>query len=255
MKIKRTISCILLFVLGCYHIACAQKKQVRTGNELYQQKKYKEAAASYQQALAKNPTFTPGMFNLGNALYQQKNFDASRKVLDATAKQAKDKNVKADASYNIGNTYMTEQKWQEAVNAYKAALRNNPQDEAAKYNLSYALAMMKKDQNGGGKDNKQQQNKDQNKDKKDQQNKDQQNKDQQKKDQSKDDKNKDQQDQQQQNKQDEKDQQDQRPQPQPSKLSKEQADQLLNALAQEENKLHDKKEKGKAVRVKVDKDW
>lgn len=230
-------------------VALAQSKQVRTGNQLYQEKKYKEAASAYQQALSKHPQYTPGMFNLGNALYQQKSFDASRQILSATAKQTADKNVKANANYNIGNTYLSEQKWQDAINAYKAALRDNPQDEAAKYNLSYALAMMKKDQN---KNDKQQQ--DKNKDNKEQDK-------QQNKDQNKDEQNKDQQDQQQQNKdeqkdkQDQQDQQDQRPQSQPSKLSEEQAEQLLNALAQEEKKLHDKKEKGKAVHVKVDKDW
>jgi hypothetical protein len=151
---------------------------------------------------------------------------------------------------------MKQQKWEEAANSYKAALRSNPQDEAAKYNLSYALAMMKKNQGGGGKNDKQ--NKDQNKDQQKQnkddkdQNKNQQNK----QDQNQDQQNKDQQNKDQQNQNQEKqNQKDQHPQPQPSKLSKDQADQLLNALAQEEKKLHDKKEKGKAVRVKMDKDW
>lgn len=235
----------ILSVFFCFlSISCmAQKKQVIQGNELYQGKKYQEASAAYQEALKKNPSFVPGIFNLGNALYQQKNFDGSRKTLEVAAKQAQEKKVKADAHYNIGNTYMSEQKWEEAVQAYKAALKNNPQDEAAKYNLSYALTMMKKQQGGGG--NNKQNNQDKNKDQQDQN---------QQKDQNKDKQNpKDQQQQQQDKKEDQ--QQQERPQPQPSKLSQEQAEQLLNALAQEEKKLHDKKEKGKAVKVKVDKDW
>ncbi len=237
---------MLFLFLGCSSVY-AQKKQVKDGNKLYAEKKYKEAAAQYQQALKQNPNFTPGMFNLGNSLFQQKNYDGARQVLGSAAKQSKDKAVRADANYNIGNTYMQEQKWEEAINAYKSSLRNNPQDEAAKYNLSYAQAMMKKQQQQGGgkndkqdnKDNKDQQNQNQNQqDQKDQQNKDQQNKDQQN-----------------QNQQDQKEQQDKRSQPQPSKLSEQQADQLLNALSQEEKKLHDKKEKGKPVQVKVEKDW
>ncbi|MBW7913410.1 MAG: hypothetical protein H3C54_06870, partial [Taibaiella sp.] len=48
---------------------------------------------------------------------------------------------------------------------------------------------------------------------------------------------------------------DKRPQPQPSKLSEQQAEQLLNALQQEEKKLQDKLKQGKAVPVKVEKDW
>ncbi len=230
-------------MIGFPSVLSAQWKDVREGNRLYQDKKYKEAAAAYEQGLKENPGNIPGIFNLGNALFQQKNYDASRKVLDAAAKNAPDKLVKGDANYNIGNTYMQEQKWEDAIDAYKKTLRNNPGDEAAKYNLSYAREMMKKQENkGGGKDkNKDQQNKDQ-KDKKDEQNKDQQDK-------------KDQQDQQNKNDENKKEEQQKKPQPQPSKLSKEQADQLLNALAQEEKKLHDKKEKGKATQAKLDKDW
>lgn len=227
----------------------AQQNMVRKGNQLYDQKKYKEAAGVYQDAVKKNPNYLPGIFNLGNALYQEKNYEASRKTFDALAKKANDPKIKSSSDYNVGNTYMSEQKWKEAVDAYKQALRKNPQDEDAKYNLSYALAKMKQNQGGGGKDN------DKNKDKQDQ-NKDQQNKDQNKdkQDQNKDQQNKDQQ-QEQNDKQDQKDKQEQKPQPQPSKLSEKQAEQLLNALAQEEKKLHDKKEKGKAVKVKVEKDW
>ena len=240
----------LTLLCMCMINSYAQQKQVRSGNKLYEEKKFDEASKEYQKALTKNPTYVPGMFNLGNALFQQKNYDASRQVMAATEKQAKDKNVKAGANYNIGNTYMQEQKWSEAAEAYKQSLRVNPNDEDAKYNLSYALAMMKKQEGGGGKNDK---NKD---DKKDQQDKDKQdqNKDKQDKQDQKDQQNKDQQNQDQQ-KEEQKDEQDQKKQPQPSKLSEQQADQLLNALAQEEKNLHDKKEKGKAVKIKVDKDW
>jgi tetratricopeptide (TPR) repeat protein len=221
--------------------AGAQNKLVREGNQLYSEKKYVEAAEAYKKALEKSPTNTPGMFNMGNALFRQKNYAGARQVLETTASQARDRNVKADANYNIGNTYMEEKKWQEAVESYKKALRVNPQDEAAKYNLSYAQAMLKKDQGGGGKDkNKDEQNQDQKKD----ENKDQQDKQDQKEQQQ------DQQDQKDKQEQDQKEQQQQ-----PSKLSEQQAEQLLNALSQEEKKLHDKKEKGKAVPVKMDKDW
>jgi len=231
----------------CSLFAQAQINLVRDGNKLYDEKKYKEAAQVYKNAVAKNPNYIPGIFNLGNALYQEKNYDASRSAYDALAKKTTDATIKSSSDYNIGNTYMSQQKWKEAVEAYKQALRKNPQDEDAKYNLSYALTKMKQNQGGGGK------NKDKNKD----QNKEEKNKDQQNKD--KQDQNKDQQKQEQQQDQNKDqpnpDKQDQKPQSQPSKLSEKQADQLLNALAQEEKKLHDKKEKGKAVKVKVDKDW
>jgi Ca-activated chloride channel homolog len=238
---------VFLLSIAAFSARAQEKRLVKQGNKLYEQKKYKEAAATYMKAVQRDTTYTPGMFNLGNALYQSKQTDAARNVMAATARTAKDKQEKSGAQYNIGNTYMDEKKWQDAIDYYKQALRNNPQDADAKYNLSYADAMMKKDQKGGGGKNKN--DKDKNKDKnKDKQNQDQQKKDQ-NKDQSKDQQNKDQ------DKKDQQDKQDQRPQPQPSKLSQKQADQILNALQQDEKKLQDKKQKAKGVPVKVEKDW
>lgn len=218
-------------------------RQIQSGNSLYGQQKYKEAAQAYAKALAKDPNNTPGLFNLGNSLYQQKQYDSSRKVMERTVTVAKNKMNKAAANYNIGNTYMSEQKWEEAIDAYKKALRANPQDVDAKYNLSYAEQMLKKQQQQNKDDKKKDDKKD---DKKDKDKKD--------KDDKKDDKqdeNKDNQD-----KQDkEGDDKEKEPKPQPSKLSQKQAEQLLNALQQEEKRLQDKMKKEKGAPVRMSKDW
>jgi len=235
---------LLALVAVSLHAAAQPNRYIQQGNKLYEQQNFKEAEASYARAIAKDPNNTSAFFNLGNSLYQQKRFDSSRKVMSETAKLATNKEGKAAANYNIGNTYMSQQKWEDAVNSYKQTLRNNPQDADAKYNLSYAEEMMKKQQ---------QQNKDQKQDKKDQKDKNDQKdkkdqKDKDKKDQQ--DKNKDQQPQ---DKKDDKE--DQQPQGQPSKLSQQQADQLLNALQQEEKKLQDKLKKEKGTPVRLQKDW
>lgn len=152
---------LLMILLACYsgYAKLNPNSLVNAGNKLYEEKKYKEAAVDYQKALQKNPTNIPGIFNLGNSLYQQGQLDASRQVLDAATKVSKNKNEQAGAHYNIGNTYMSEKKWEDAADAYKKSLRNNPADADAKYNLSYAEEMLKKQNNGGGKNNKQNQDK------------------------------------------------------------------------------------------------
>ncbi len=245
MRLFVTILTVLMCLQG--NRGMAQYKQMtKQGNKLYEQKKYKEATEAYMKALQKNPTYTPGAFNLGNALYQQKQYDGTRKVMEQVAKMDTSRTGRSAANYNTGNTYMAEQKWEEAIQAYKQALRNNPQDVDAKYNLSYAQQMLKK--NGGGKNNKN------NKDNKDDKNKDKQQDQQNKDEDKKDDKQKDQQ-QNNDNKEDKKQEQDKRPQPQQSKLSEKQAEQLLNALQQEEKKLQDKHKKAKGTPVKVEKDW
>lgn len=237
-----TLTCALIV---CFHLSSIAQtnRYLQQGNKYYEQQKYKEAAADYAKALKNDPNNTSGLFNLGNSLYQQQNFDSSRKIMSATEKMIKDKKGKAATDYNIGNTYMAQKKWDDAINAYKQTLRANPQDVDAKYNLSYAEEMQKKqqDQNKQNQQNKNQQNKQQ-------QNKDQQNKDQQ---------NKDKQNQDKQN-QDQKDQQNkdqQQPQGQPSKISQQDAENLLNALQQQEKKLQDKMNKEKGAPTRLEKDW
>lgn len=236
-RISYLLSAVMMLIIVCTSAHAQERKLVRKGNELYMQQKYAEAAKVYQQALQQQPTFTPGAFNLGDALVQQKQYDAARKVMANAAKSSKDPLIQSGAHYNTGNTYMSEQQWQQAVDAYKQALRRNPQDADAKYNLSYALAKLKQQQGGGGggKDNQ----------KSDQQNKD--NKKNQ--DQQKNDKNQQQQD------QDQNDQQQKHPEPQQSKISEQQADNLLKALQQDERKAQDKMQRGKATPIRMEKDW
>ncbi len=238
---------LIVLLSGTQSFAQQSKKLIAAGNQLYQSGKFKEASMLYNQALKSDTNnIAKSSFNLGNALYQQKQPEAARTAYETTAKKSTDKKENASANYNVGNTYMQEKKWEDAVDAYKKTLRNNPQDADAKYNLSYAKAMLKKE--GGGKNkNKDKDKKDQ--DKKDQNKKDQDKKDQNKKDQDKKDEPKDNGD----KKDEQKD--DKERQPQPSKLSKQQAEQLLNALQQEEKKLQDKNKKVHGTPVKVEKDW
>ena len=113
---------------------------------------------------------------------------------------------KAKVYHNIGVICQTHQMYGEAVKAYEEALRNNPNDNETRYNLALCKRQNKQqNKGGGGKDNK----------KKNDQDKQKQNQKQQNKDKNKD---KDQQKQQQSQEQ----------------MSKENAEQLLNAAVQEE---------------------
>lgn len=225
-----------------------EKTQTRSGNREFQKQNFPEAEASYKKALDIKNNMPEATFNLGDAVYEQKRFDDAQKQFQLSAKTNTDPNLRAKAFHNLGNTYLEQKKYEDAIKAYKDALRINPQDGDTKYNLAYANAMLQKNNGGGGDKNKQdQQNKDQRN--KEQQNKDQQNKDQQDKDQqNKDQQNKDQQA----NNQDKQQQQQQNP-----RLSKEEADRLLAALANEEQKANEKmqKQQMKAVKIKTRKDW
>ncbi len=239
---SKTLTLLIFTLWACNPSLYAQEnKMLKQANALYKEKKYKDATQCYQKALQINNKNSTAHFNNGNSLYSQKNNEAARKEFDQASKWSADKQAKSGAQYNIGNTYMDEKKWEEAIAYYKNALKLHADDQDAKYNLSYALAMKKKDDNNkkknkdNKKDNQQNKdNKDKNKEQKQQQ--DQQNKQEQNKDQKK---------------QEEKNNSGQ----QPSKLSKQQAEQLLQALMQEEKKLQDKKRQERAQPIKKEKDW
>ncbi len=236
-KTSLAIVCIAAFLMTQTNNAYAQsaKKLINQGNQLYQQGKYKDAALYYGQSLQKDTSLaSKSAYNLGNALYQQNQNEAARKAFEAASRRVNDQKEKAQIDYNVGNTYMAEKKWQEAIEAYKNTLRKNPQDADAKYNLAYAKAMLQKNGNEGKNEDKQQ-------DKKEQEKKDQK-------------ENQQQQEQQNQDKQNEENK-DQQAQSQPSKMSEKQAEQILNALQQEEKKLQEKNKKIKGTPTKLEKDW
>lgn len=148
-------------------------------------------------------------------------------------------NEKSKVYHNIGNALLKSEKLKEGVEAYKNALKLNPDDLETKYNLSYALNKMKQ----------QQQQQDQNKDNKDQnkdKNKDQQQQQDQNKDQNKDQQNKDQQN------QDQKEQQQNQQQQQQPKdqISKEEAQRILEALKNNEADLQKELRKKKVNRLR-----
>lgn len=245
---KQLIVVIYIVLQGFAVFAQKEKKDIHNGNKLYQQQKYAEAEESYRKSVEKTKASVAGNFNLGDALYKQKKFENAAQKFTEIASTSKDKGVKAQAYHNLGNSLLESKKLEESIEAYKKSLMNNPKDDQTRYNLAYAQEKLKQQQQ------QDKNNKDKNKDKKDQdkkdQNKDQQDKD--KKDQGKKDQDKQDKDKQD---QDKKDQQGQ--QPQPDKLSKEDAERMLEALKNEEKNTQDKlkNKKAKGVKGRIVKDW
>jgi len=241
-----------------------ERKFIRSGNELFEGDKFENSEVEYRKALDKKINSYEAGFNLGDALYKQKKYDEALKQFQALALTEKDNQKLGHLYHNMGNTLLENKKIDESIEAYKQSLRYFPDSKETKYNLEYARQMKKKQEEQEKKD---QQNKDQNKDqdKKDQDKKDQDKKDQDKKDQDKkdQDKKKDQKDK---DKQDQKDKQGdqnkkkQDQQQQQNKISKQDAQRLLEALENDEKKVQEKVQKAKAKaqkakKTKIKKDW
>ena len=244
------ITCLLLLAAGT---AAGQKyperRDIRSGNKFYGKAEYSEAEISYRKALEKQPDSYEANFNLADALYKQKRYDEAAGLNEQLAADSARLDNAASAYFNQGNALFQQRKLQEALEAYKNSLRLNPADMEAKFNYAYTKKLLDKDKND---QNKNDQNKDQNKD---QQNQDQ-NKDQQQKQDQQQDKNKDKQNDQ---KQDEKKDQQQPPKSEKkdNQMSKENAEQLLNSVMQDEKDVQDKVKKQQKVLQggRLEKDW
>lgn len=227
---------------------------VHEANELINEDDFISAEMEYRKAISEQPSNVAGVYNLGNSYYRKGNYEEALYRQQEAAKNAVNKEEKHRAFHNIGNILMKNKQCQEAVEAYKNALRNDPNDDESRYNLALAkvCAEQQKDQN------KDDQNKDEDKkdeDQKDQDKKDDQEKQQDQKDQG--DQNKEDQDKEQKNKPKEDQQKENQQQPRPQQLSPQQIKNLLEAMNNQEQKTQEKMnaEKQKGVPVKTAKDW
>jgi len=249
---------MILSLLIASHQLFAQEERgyVRKGNQKYIEGKYDEAEKEYSKALDIKNSLTEGVFNLGDVAYQKKDYEQAAKQFETAAMLAKDNQLKAKAYHNLGNTYLDAAQYDKSIEAYKNALRLNPNDMDTKYNLAYAQQMLKSNPQQN-QQNQDQEDKDQNQDKKDQQ-QNQQNQDQQQQaEQNQQEQQQQQQSQeQQQAKEDQAEQQ--QAQPKEGQISKEDAKRLLEALMQQEQKVQQQivnKKLPPAEKKNVEKDW
>ena len=227
-KLKVNSPVLVFFLMFVVSPAFSQTNpSISKGNKAFKENKLDEAENYYRDALKKSDKEVNASYNLGNVLYRKEKPEEAAKSYDNTIQNTNDNTLKQNAYYNKGVAFQKAKKLPESILAYKNALLLNPDDEDARQNLQRALTQQKQQQ-------QQQENKQDNKDQKNKQNKDQQNKDQANKDQQK-------------NKE---------PKPQPSRITKQNAEEKLKALNQKEKALQDKLRKVKgASPEKPDKDW
>ena len=212
---------LIIFTMMLAAMSAFSQKQerayVRKANSLYKDSLYTQSEVLYRKALDMNSGSVEARYNLGNNLFASGKYDEALKEYEKASKLETDKAKLGQIYHNMGVAYQKQEKYAECIEAYKQALKNNPSDNDTKHNLT--LAQQNQDQN---KD-------EQNKDKQQQnQNNNQNNKDEKKDQDKKEEQNPSDRQQQQQQKQD---------------ISKENAEQLLNSVMQDEKKVQDKVQK------------
>ncbi len=225
--------CLPVIAHGAF--ALPFRSDLNRGNDLYKKGEYSQAGNIYHKILGKKANNQKAKFNLGDSLYKEGKYQESQIIFEYLAKNAGDKKLREKSFYNLGNSFFKQEDYKSAIGAYEEALKIDPKDKDAQFNLELAKKMltMPKKPKDKEKEKDKQQKKDDEKNKKQQDNKDK-NKEQ----------DKDKQKQQEQNEQQ---------QTKPGQMSKEDALRILKALDDQEKH---KTQKMKAGRGKADvKDW
>ena len=252
------------------------EKYMQQAEEARSEGDFASAEAYYRRAIAKDPGNAAAKYNLGNLYYYEEiNHEAVERHSQA-AEVAPEKPVKHISYHNQGNAFMKQNKYKEAIEAYKNALRNDPGDDETRYNLALAKKMLEEEEpEGGGDDQNEDQNQDQEQNEGDQGEEDQEGDgepqegdegdDQENEDQKGDEgeeeeeeeEGKPQDDQNQEQEGENQNENSERQQPVPGQLSPQQVKNLLEAMGNEEKKVQDKinAEKAKGAKTRSEKDW
>ncbi len=252
---------LLLFLLVTFSVAAqkAERKSIREGNKLYEKENYEEAIKSYHKGLAVNPTSLESTYNLGNAFYRQEKYEEAMEQYQQIAEQGQrlinddPENMEklSQVFHNMGNIGMKQKQYAQSIEAYKQALRLNPLDDETRYNLALAQKLLEDQQGEGDDGDNEGENDDQQDQKQDQDNEnqnDQNNQDEDEQDQE--------QDQNQDQQQDENEEEQE--QEQPDHISRENAQQILDALLEDEKETQEKVQQlqqQQQQRRRTDKEW
>lgn len=229
----------VLLVLVTFHLSLISshadnrqaRKYIRQGNSLYRQGRQHDATVAYFKAVNADTTDARAQYNLATSMFpenwkmvQKEQTDTMVQTLIKAAELEKNPLRRSKAFHNVGTIFQNAKEFKMAIEAYKNALRSNPNDDESRYNLVLCQRQLKNDDQGGGGG-----------------------------DQGQDDQQEDKQ--QQQDQQQQQQQQDQQQQQEPP-MSKENAEQLLNAAMQEEKKTQEKMQQmQQGQRRQIEKNW
>lgn len=223
-EMARYILMSLFLALTLMANAQTDRQLIREGNRLFYKQQYDKAEVMYRKAVAKNPSNPQAVYNLGCALMMQSKDSAAVVQYEQAAKLEKNKLRLASVYHNIGVVCQNHKMYGDAIRAYQQSLRNNPHDNETRYNLALCKRLQKQ--------NKKKDDKNKKENKKQQENKDSNN-----------------------NKDKNKDKNNQQPKEQ---ISKDNAEQLLNAAIQNEKATQQRMRRAmlrQGARSKSGKDW
>lgn len=150
---KKVVPAVFLGVLLAQpSFSQGDKQLIKEGNDRYKKSDYVGARSDYEKVLEASPDNEVAQYNLGNALYKADKTQEAVSAYDKSIQQLSDPVKKSNAYFNKGVVLQNNKKLPDCIEAYKQALRLDPQNEDARQNLQKALQQQKQQQQQQDKD-------------------------------------------------------------------------------------------------------
>ncbi len=135
----RILFTVLLFCLSSSAWSQPWQNALKDARKAYVTKSYEESVAHYQKAQKLAPKNIDLSIELAQSLYRAGKYEEAEKIYGSQVGKNHGKISSSDISRQLGDSRMQQQKFAEAIDAYKHALRSNPADEVARHNLTKAI--------------------------------------------------------------------------------------------------------------------
>jgi Ca-activated chloride channel family protein len=136
---------IVIIVLAGMQVRAQKTDEIiQQGNVLYKAQQYEQAETKYNAVLKNDPSNPTARFNLGNAVFRRGVKSEAIKIFDGLGADGKTAADRSRAWYNKGVVLSSQKSLEESIEAYKNALRQDPNDTEARENLQKALLELKK---------------------------------------------------------------------------------------------------------------
>ena len=131
---------VVFFYLVFFLMSCSYEWRgfIRAGNKSYENGNFIEAKEIYRSAVDAKPDEPIANYNLGVALYQNREFYLAETSFLKSITQL-DFEQQSKAYYNLGNSQFQAGNFRDSVRSYKSALRLDYKDSNSRHNLELAL--------------------------------------------------------------------------------------------------------------------
>lgn len=154
---------ITSFLLSIVLQAQSWRDTLELGKKLYAEQKYDQAYEKFVTAQRYAPEELNFNKEIGNSAYKKGDFETAEKAFQKEFMETENLEEKATQAHNLGNSQFKQKRYSEAIESYKQALRNDPNNSAARYNLAEAKRRLQKQKEEQQKQNQNQENQEQQK--------------------------------------------------------------------------------------------